>query len=78
MKNARASVPAVGAANDSAEELISEAQAAKTIRVKPSTLRDWRSASRGPAYFKVGRLVYYRRSDLWTWLQAQRREPTAA
>jgi hypothetical protein len=77
MKNVRASAP-FPAANDSSEELISEAQSAKIVRVKPSTLRDWRSAGRGPAYFKVGRLVYYRRTDLWAWLQAQRREPTAA
>jgi predicted DNA-binding transcriptional regulator AlpA len=60
------------------EELISNLKAAKMIGVAPATLVDWRSSKRGPRYVKVGRLVYYRRSDICTWLASQIRDPKAA
>ena len=61
-----------------AEELITTEEAARHLGLKPSTLLNWRSDNRGPAFFKIGRLVYYRRSDLEAWVSTQRRVPVAA
>jgi predicted DNA-binding transcriptional regulator AlpA len=61
------------------EELISCDKAAKMLGgVAVQTLANWRSCKCGPAYVKVGRLVYYRRSDICTWLASQVRDPRAA
>jgi hypothetical protein len=60
------------------EELMNDDAAAQAIGVAPVTLRAWRHRKVGPAYFKVGRLVYYRPSDLWAWFQGQRRDPQAS
>ena len=43
-----------------------------------STLANWRSEKRGPAYIKVGKRIFYRGSDLNAFLTAHRIEPTAA
>ncbi len=61
------------------EELITCAKAAKMLgNIAEQTLANWRSSQRGPAYVKVGRLVYYRRSDICAWLSSQIRDPRAA
>jgi hypothetical protein len=61
------------------EELITCARAAKMLgNIAEQTLANWRSTKRGPAYVKVGRLVYYRRSDICAWLSSQIRDPRAA
>jgi Helix-turn-helix domain len=59
-------------------ELMEGENAAKYLGVAPATLTTWRHRKYGPAYFKVGRLVYYRAADLMAWLQSQRRDPRAA
>lgn len=40
------------------------------------TLQRQRSNGSGPAYIKIGRLVRYCKSDLDTWIEAQRRRST--
>ncbi len=75
---ASATVACISSADFRNEDLIASPVAAKLLGVAPATLTDWRHDDRGPAFVKVGRLVYYRRADLWTWLQGQRREPVAA
>ena len=57
------------------DELIPNGQAAKQLKQQPNTLTAWRNQKRGPPYLKVGRQIFYRRSDLMAWLGAQRREP---
>jgi predicted DNA-binding transcriptional regulator AlpA len=74
MKNPGAS--AVGSVEP--EELVSCEKAAKALGVKAQTLANWRSEKQGPRYVKVGRLVYYRRSDICAWLASQVRDPQAA
>jgi prophage regulatory protein len=39
--------------------------------VKPSTLNEWRSAGRGPAYLKVGNRVFYELGAIEGWLNTQ-------
>jgi predicted DNA-binding transcriptional regulator AlpA len=60
------------------EELLPNHEAARLLGVKPSATVMWRHQSCGPAYVKVGRLVYYRRADIARWLAAQVCDPEAA
>jgi hypothetical protein len=39
-------------------------------------LAQWRHKGLGPTYYKLGRKVVYRGSDLNAWVEAQRVEPT--
>lgn len=38
-------------------------------------LAQWRHKNTGPAYYKIGRKVVYRGSDLNDWLEANRVDP---
>lgn len=49
---------------DRLEPKLRETEAAANLRVKPGTLRAWRSLGRGPAYIKVGGRVRYDPADL--------------
>jgi len=59
-------------------ELIPSDETAEILRVKTATLPSWRCQKKGPAYVKVGRAVFYRRSDVAVWLATQRHEPELA
>lgn len=51
-------------------ELLTDIQAAKILHVSPGTLSVWRSTGRYRLPFvKIGRKVFYRRSDLDAWLE---------
>lgn len=56
-----------------APELLTTAEVADLVRATPSTVRFWRHAGTGPAGFKVGRRVLYRRADVEAWIAAQER-----
>lgn len=50
------------------DSLLTTAEAARFLRVKPLTLKDWRRIKSGPPFVKLGaRLVRYRREDLEAW-----------
>ncbi len=54
------------------QDYLNEFEAATMTRFSVGTLRNMRSAKRGPRYFKVcGRSVRYRQSDLEAWLGSQ-------
>lgn len=36
-----------------------------------ATLRRWRRAGKGPAYVRLGHLIYYRKEAVYQWLAAQ-------
>lgn len=57
--------------NEEPEALLRLPEAAAFLGVKESTLRFWRWQDRGPASFKVGNAVVYRREALETWLAEQ-------
>lgn len=40
-------------------------------------LAQWRHKRQGPAYYKLGRKIIYRGSDLNSWVMRHRREPEA-
>ena len=56
------------------KEVLDEKQAASYIGQKPGTLRQWRSSSKGPAYHKKGRRVFYKKIDLDRFLEMDRVE----
>ena len=53
-------------------DTISEAGLAKTLKVKPVTLRSWRRKGGGPPYYRCGRAVRYKLSDVEHWLSTRR------
>ena len=57
------------------DPLVTEAEAAAILRIKPDTLRHWRvRRKKGPPYIQAhphGR-VLYQRSDLAAWVEAHR------
>jgi hypothetical protein len=60
------------------EELVPDTEVAKILHQRTQTLAAWRCEKKGPAYVKVGRRVFYRRSDISEWLGKQRHQPAAA
>jgi excisionase family DNA binding protein len=62
-----------GAAGHTHGELLTTAEVAEMTRLSVSTLRYWRHAGTGgPASFKLGRRVMYRRADVEKWLAEAR------
>ncbi|MGX5653284.1 helix-turn-helix transcriptional regulator [Geodermatophilus nigrescens] len=57
-----------------ASELLTIAEAAQLLRAPVATLRYWRHLGTGPRSFRLGRRVLYRRDELHTWIDAQRRQ----
>lgn len=51
------------------DALLSPAELAAELDVTTETLRRWRKAGTGPAWFRLGdRFVRYQRDDIRTWL----------
>ncbi len=48
--------------------LISVDELEEMLDVKASTLEYWRNSSQGPDYTKLGRVIFYRRSDVEAWI----------
>lgn len=64
---------AVSKSPNGGDEVMSEVQAASHIGQQPATLRQWRSNGKGPAYHKIERRIFYKRSDLDAWMAAGRK-----
>ncbi len=41
----------------------------------PATMQWWRTSGRGPKYLKIGRRVFYRKSDLEAFINAGEHSP---
>lgn len=46
-------------------------EAAVVSRIPKNTLAYWRHIGYGPKWAKIGRRVFYRRSDIEAWIDAQ-------
>jgi hypothetical protein len=58
------------------DDLLTEDEAARLLRVAPRSLRRWRAIGTGPPYTRAGRRVLYRRAAVLRWLQDnERRAP---
>ncbi len=55
----------------SSDTLLSTAQLAGELGVTAGTLRNWRTAGRGPRGARIGGRVRYRRADVDTWIAQQ-------
>ena len=53
-------------------EMMTKGETAVLIRRSPRTLDHWRLTGGGPPAFRVGRRLYYLRSDVIKWLAEQR------
>ncbi|SIN99056.1 DNA binding domain-containing protein, excisionase family [Rhodovulum sp. ES.010] len=56
---------------------ITETEAADYLCQSVRTLQKWRVSGAGPAFYKAGRSVRYRRADLRDWAEARRRQHTS-
>lgn len=56
---------------DKVREILTTKQVAEEYGFEEATLRWWRHCSTGPASFKLGKRVVYRRSALDAWIEAQ-------
>jgi hypothetical protein len=55
--------------------LLSPVEAARRLRMQPTTLKAWRLRRWGPSYIAVSRqCIRYRECDLNTWVEAHRVE----
>ncbi len=52
-------------------DLITTSEAADLTRLAPGTLRYFRACNQGPASFKLGRRVMYRREVVLAWIAEQ-------
>ena len=55
---------------DHQPDLLTITEAAELLRAPVATLRYWRHLGTGPASFRLGRRVLYRRDDLHAWIAA--------
>jgi hypothetical protein len=67
----REDLPANGLAGP-VQHLLHEADAARYVGISVAFLRQARVRAKGPAYFRIGRSVRYRVSDLEAWLSDRR------
>lgn len=58
-------------------EFLDEKQVASLICQSVRTIQKWRVTGHGPAYYKLGRSVRYRRSEVLAWAEARRRAHTS-
>lgn len=51
-------------------ELLTTAEAATYLRLKPQTLSKWRSHGKGPYFVRIGGNVFYRLAELDQYVEA--------
>lgn len=61
-----------------ASDLITTEEVAALCRTSPATVRYWRHIGHGPAGFKLGRRVLYRRALVEAWLADEEATQTGA
>lgn len=54
--------------DDEQRRILTPAQVSEMTGLAPSTLANWRVLGKGPAWFKIGRLVRYRPEAVEAWL----------
>jgi hypothetical protein len=54
---------------------LAERDAAKELKQSLRTLRSWRQKRIGPSWIKIGKLIFYSRSALNSWLASLEQKP---
>nr|WP_224112664.1 helix-turn-helix domain-containing protein [Mycobacterium avium] len=57
-------------------EFLTAAQVSELTGLPQATLRYWRHANQGPASFRLGRRIMYRREVVERWIAAQEKATT--
>ena len=70
--------PALLAIPGDSDFLISAARAPEYLGIQRQTLARWRHEGFGPPWVRMGRLIYYRSSDLRSWIESRVRRNTIA
>lgn len=60
------------------EPLLPAEDAAKHLKVKPQTMASWRCRGIGPEYVRVGKLIFYKPSQLRRYIDGRIVRPTGA
>jgi len=60
------------------EELLTTAELASVLKVKPQTVREWRCKGYGPTHVKMAKDVRYRPADVRRWLEQHIGHPIVA
>ena len=60
------------------DDRLTSAEAASYLGVKMETLNTWRCKNKGPAYYKMGRVINYTRRDLDAYLDLNMRRVATA
>jgi transposase-like protein len=55
----------------SAEQVLTPVDLARRLGVHPQTVHNWRLTGRGPDFFKLGKYVFYRVTDVEEFEQRQ-------
>jgi predicted DNA-binding transcriptional regulator AlpA len=63
---------AKSAATGSPDALVAPPEVSGYLGIPEQTLANWRSAGKGPKWYKVGRHTRYRMSEVNSWLDAER------
>jgi excisionase family DNA binding protein len=58
----------------SSSSMLTPDDVAELLRVSRFTLENWRFEGSGPDWFRIGRRIRYRRSDLDAWVDSRVRE----
>ena len=51
-------------------ELLTESEAAKYLKISERTLQAWRCTGAGPALVQIGRAIRYQLKDILAWINA--------
>ncbi|MCX6608505.1 MAG: helix-turn-helix domain-containing protein [Acidobacteria bacterium] len=52
------------------DDILNQVEVAQMLKVSTMTVRRWRYARTGPAFFKLGKLVRYRRAAVVNWVDS--------
>lgn len=58
------------------DNLLTSSDAAEYLRVSVSTLKHWRRVGKGPAYYRFGTMVRYRKEDLENYVARAKNSPS--
>jgi hypothetical protein len=56
------------------EKFLDTESLSEILKIKPGTLRGWRSLGCGPPWYTLGRLIRYRMTDVEKWIEKRKRE----
>jgi excisionase family DNA binding protein len=59
----------------SSNNALSLEQASDYIGVSEAAMRSWKRGGKGPAFFRAGKLLKFRKSDLDAWIEARLVKP---